>query len=173
MCTCIYLQSYFFFFFFQAEDGIRDLTVTGVQTCALPICRTERRDAALDVGSGRCGRRAPSAGASARAARDRRPRHLVRSGGGGAVAGAVAGARAPVVDPRSALEQPVGALVETARVRALPFGGGDVARHRSRAAVAARPPSRRADRRRHDARAAGPSGAPYRGAGSACPPWAP
>src|SRR5688572_32041564 len=28
-----------FFFFFQAEDGIRDLTVTGVQTCALPICQ--------------------------------------------------------------------------------------------------------------------------------------
>src|SRR5690349_10498311 len=26
-------------FFFQAEDGIRDLYVTGVQTCALPICR--------------------------------------------------------------------------------------------------------------------------------------
>src|SRR5690349_24223227 len=26
------------FFFFQAEDGIRDLYVTGVQTCALPIC---------------------------------------------------------------------------------------------------------------------------------------
>src|SRR2546430_10407741 len=26
-------------FFFQAEDGIRDLTVTGVQTCALPIWR--------------------------------------------------------------------------------------------------------------------------------------
>src|SRR2546430_10664136 len=26
-----------FDFFFQAEDGIRDLTVTGVQTCALPI----------------------------------------------------------------------------------------------------------------------------------------
>ena len=25
------------FFFFQAEDGIRDLIVTGVQTCALPI----------------------------------------------------------------------------------------------------------------------------------------
>src|SRR3989475_7379212 len=31
--------SVFSFFFFQAEDGIRDLTVTGVQTCALPICR--------------------------------------------------------------------------------------------------------------------------------------
>src|SRR5215203_982171 len=26
-------------FFFQAEDGIRDIGVTGVQTCALPICR--------------------------------------------------------------------------------------------------------------------------------------
>src|SRR3990167_9450066 len=30
------------FFFFQAEDGIRDLTVTGVQTCALPIYPTPR-----------------------------------------------------------------------------------------------------------------------------------
>src|SRR5207237_5374486 len=27
-------------FFFQAEDGIRDSSVTGVQTCALPICRS-------------------------------------------------------------------------------------------------------------------------------------
>src|SRR5437016_6943589 len=27
-----------FLFFFQAEDGIRDWSVTGVQTCALPIC---------------------------------------------------------------------------------------------------------------------------------------
>ena len=27
------------FFFFQAEDGIRDIGVTGVQTCALPILR--------------------------------------------------------------------------------------------------------------------------------------
>src|SRR2546429_4087296 len=26
------------YFFFQAEDGIRDVAVTGVQTCALPIC---------------------------------------------------------------------------------------------------------------------------------------
>src|SRR5207248_8731033 len=30
-------------FFFQAEDGIRDRTVTGVQTCALPIFKTEFR----------------------------------------------------------------------------------------------------------------------------------
>src|SRR2546429_32250 len=28
-----------YFFFFQAEDGIRDVAVTGVQTCALPIYR--------------------------------------------------------------------------------------------------------------------------------------
>src|SRR5689334_25380701 len=35
----------FNFFFFQAEDGIRDGTVTGVQTCALPILPTvTRRD---------------------------------------------------------------------------------------------------------------------------------
>src|SRR5688500_19742617 len=30
-----------FFFFFQAEDGIRDYKVTGVQTCALPILLQE------------------------------------------------------------------------------------------------------------------------------------
>src|SRR6266404_2083588 len=32
--------SNFFFFFFQAEDGIRDKLVTGVQTCALPISKS-------------------------------------------------------------------------------------------------------------------------------------
>src|SRR5688572_32155236 len=32
-----------FSFFFKAEDGIRDLTVTGVQTCALPISTRQRR----------------------------------------------------------------------------------------------------------------------------------
>src|SRR3712207_9412056 len=31
------------FFFFQAEDGIRDIGVTGVQTCALPIYLVEER----------------------------------------------------------------------------------------------------------------------------------
>src|ERR1041384_8544787 len=36
--------------FFQAEDGIRDKLVTGVQTCALPICA---RQAAEQVGDGR------------------------------------------------------------------------------------------------------------------------
>ena len=33
-----------FFFFFQAEDGIRDIGVTGVQTCALPICEVKGID---------------------------------------------------------------------------------------------------------------------------------
>src|SRR5205807_7327698 len=32
-----YLDDVYLFFFFQAEDGIRDYKVTGVQTCALPI----------------------------------------------------------------------------------------------------------------------------------------
>src|SRR5690606_39587236 len=41
-----------FFFFFQAEDGIRDFHVTGVQTCALPI---------LDIGGRHVGRRAVDA----------------------------------------------------------------------------------------------------------------
>src|SRR2546422_2457348 len=37
----------FFFFFFQAEDGIRDVAVTGVQTCALPISYDDMADAEL------------------------------------------------------------------------------------------------------------------------------
>src|SRR2546422_5848980 len=52
-----------FFFFFQAEDGIRDVAVTGVQTCALPISsrflrrscssvdvRAYRREPAIPIG---------------------------------------------------------------------------------------------------------------------------
>src|SRR2546427_1284389 len=42
------------FFFFQAEDGIRDLTVTGVQTCALPIFGP--RSAGADPGPAAYGR---------------------------------------------------------------------------------------------------------------------
>src|SRR2546429_3134066 len=37
MYVLILKSPLFFFFFFQAEDGIRDVAVTGVQTCALPI----------------------------------------------------------------------------------------------------------------------------------------
>src|SRR2546430_9540426 len=39
-----------FFFFFQAEDGIRDLTVTGVQTCALPIYKAQTVKGGLGTG---------------------------------------------------------------------------------------------------------------------------
>src|SRR6267143_7251875 len=51
-----------FFFFFQAEDGIRDGTVTGVQTCALPIYGRSVRRAARPVRQAR-GDLAPGAGA--------------------------------------------------------------------------------------------------------------
>src|SRR2546429_4029030 len=37
-------SSIFLFFFFQAEDGIRDVAVTGVQTCALPISAAVQTD---------------------------------------------------------------------------------------------------------------------------------
>src|SRR5256885_9957246 len=37
-----------FVFFFQAEDGIRDYKVTGVQTCALPILQHARAAARFD-----------------------------------------------------------------------------------------------------------------------------
>src|SRR5438874_12351511 len=39
LCVCKLLM--LIFFFFQAEDGIRDLYVTGIQTCALPIWEGE------------------------------------------------------------------------------------------------------------------------------------
>src|SRR2546421_8049760 len=45
MWTVYRLLSRFVFFFFQAEDGIRDLIVTGVQTCALPISALPARAA--------------------------------------------------------------------------------------------------------------------------------
>src|SRR5215213_9667453 len=46
---CIYpCFSFDFFFFFQAEDGIRDWSVTGVQTCALPIYRGAAAGARMD-----------------------------------------------------------------------------------------------------------------------------
>src|SRR2546430_5350676 len=45
----------FFFFFFQAEDGIRDLTVTGVQTCALPIFISRLQGVAGFFGAGKTG----------------------------------------------------------------------------------------------------------------------
>src|SRR5207302_7227821 len=45
-CSPTYLTLYYIivYFFFQAEDGIRDFHVTGVQTCALPISPPEAPD---------------------------------------------------------------------------------------------------------------------------------
>src|SRR2546427_5522765 len=67
-----------FFFFFQAEDGIRDLTVTGVQTCALPISSASGGRAVsgcLDPG----GRRTPHDVACHRGgAEERLPPHFCR-----------------------------------------------------------------------------------------------
>src|SRR2546421_3876866 len=51
-----------FFFFFQAEDGIRDLIVTGVQTCALPIFRLHALAERLEVV--RAGKRGGSDGSA-------------------------------------------------------------------------------------------------------------
>src|SRR5258706_6025209 len=42
LCAALTAASLVFFFFFQAEDGIRDWSVTGVQTCALPIYLEQR-----------------------------------------------------------------------------------------------------------------------------------
>src|SRR5258707_8745405 len=54
------------FFFFQAEDGIRDIGVTGVQTCALPISLLPRRRAARPPGRSA----APSVGLRSRSRLD-------------------------------------------------------------------------------------------------------
>src|SRR3712207_6854665 len=46
-----YVSRIFLFFFFQAEDGIRDIGVTGVQTCALPIYQRFVRPGPLVLGT--------------------------------------------------------------------------------------------------------------------------
>src|SRR5438552_19210074 len=70
-----------FFFFFQAEDGIRDDLVTGVQTCALPIftgralrdeAREHQAEAAAGVSSSRSARPVSAKNASARRSEERR-----------------------------------------------------------------------------------------------------
>src|SRR5437016_12505657 len=49
----------FFVFFFQAEDGIRDWSVTGVQTCALPILSVQIHDTERNEPGGRAGFQGP------------------------------------------------------------------------------------------------------------------
>src|SRR5712664_1146142 len=56
-----------YFLFFQAEDGIRDLIVTGVKTCALPISgRPSRRHPEQSRGGGQIVRCIPNSGLSTR-----------------------------------------------------------------------------------------------------------
>src|SRR5260370_29751327 len=77
------------FFFFQAEDGIRDSSVTGVQTCALPI--SDSRQCFLRAGRSHLlrglygmewttlgGPQAARAGRCARHRRPRSPRRAIR-----------------------------------------------------------------------------------------------
>src|SRR5436189_1754170 len=62
VCSCFLCFSFFFFFFFfQAEDGIRDTSVTGVQTCALPISTVRVGTAGWARNWGSCANAASSA----------------------------------------------------------------------------------------------------------------
>src|SRR3712207_435172 len=78
------------YFFFQAEDGIRDIGVTGVQTCALPIWpdgaggrRPRPRDGAAAAAGPRSAGGAPCGGTRGRGGRRRRPAQRVAAPGRG------------------------------------------------------------------------------------------
>src|SRR5256885_2505574 len=75
-------ESRLFFFFFQAEDGIRDYKVTGVQTCALPICLHRGRAARRAAGAAR--RDAPGRAGAAAVQPGRHHDRAQRAQGGGA-----------------------------------------------------------------------------------------
>src|SRR5256885_10758224 len=81
-----------FFFFFQAEDGIRDYKVTGVQTCALPISGA-RRAASLPRADAR--RREDRSPRRAAAARDGAGAHRPESAAAHGAAGPLGGAGPP------------------------------------------------------------------------------
>src|SRR5215211_8360725 len=66
----------FFFFFFQAEDGIRDHCVTGVQTCALPISR----GASTSLAAGRRSRPSRRVNRLRRPGRSNMPEIALRAG---------------------------------------------------------------------------------------------
>src|SRR5207245_4322020 len=70
-----------FFFFFQAEDGIRDATVTGVQTCALPISARARSRAPPPRAPARPPYTRPSRGSRARSSGGRRAGPAARTRG--------------------------------------------------------------------------------------------
>src|SRR2546430_11963401 len=94
-------------FFFQAEDGIRDLTVTGVQTCALPISAdAHRRGAGGRVSAGHEDRRRVVSRTPG--TRNRCPRRRVDAGLGASPSGSLGGpepsvnapTRTPIASPR-------------------------------------------------------------------------
>src|SRR5437764_2957642 len=98
----------FDFFFFQAEDGIRDTSVTGVQTCALPIARGAR------VGGRRLGRGGPGvARGRPRIGAQARPAAVAAVGGASSDGVAAPG-------PGAARDRPAGGTraARTARARA-------------------------------------------------------
>src|SRR5699024_2137998 len=66
------------FFFFQAEDGIRARNVTGVQTCALPICAGQERGG---QGGGHHGRDGQQRQQRGRCRADQREERLLHTGG--------------------------------------------------------------------------------------------
>src|SRR5256885_3192880 len=78
-CVMIFVS----YFFFQAEDGIRDYKVTGVQTCALPIS-SRRLPGRTDCWRGLCGYAAApaSAGTAGRSARPPRSAKTEEGRGG-------------------------------------------------------------------------------------------
>src|SRR2546422_4827369 len=87
------------FFFFQAEDGIRDVAVTGVQTCALPICPGRRTGLVLVIAERGVGVRLVPAPGRVVAAHIRAERTI----GERVVAEGEDGARDGVEDPRRQL----------------------------------------------------------------------
>src|SRR2546429_5327767 len=72
-CECLCCCFHSLFFFFQAEDGIRDVAVTGVQTCALPISGGVRRIASHPPSGLKANDWIPSTVVSSPVARLRRP----------------------------------------------------------------------------------------------------
>src|SRR2546427_3793036 len=88
-------------FFFQAEDGIRDLTVTGVQTCARPAGHAGGNHACRRAQEGR--------------GRHRLPPERSRGGGDQADAGSAAGGAAGGWRLLAGLSRPVGSEISLAR----------------------------------------------------------
>src|SRR5438034_9577707 len=79
LCVTMFVI-FFLFFFFQAEDGIRDHCVTGVQTCALPICGSPQAASAAETSRTRRSTRAPATSeADDRCAGGRAPAQIGRA----------------------------------------------------------------------------------------------